>query len=751
MDIKKLLQELTIEEKVSLLAGKDMWTLNGVERLGIPSVCVTDGPHGVRLSPGSEFDKTLPATSMPVEAAMAATFNPELIEQLGAACGAEAQHYNVGVLLGPGANGKRSPLGGRNFEYFSEDPQLSGEMAAAFINGLQSQGVGASLKHFAVNDQETRRMTINCELDDRALHEIYLRPFEIAITRAKPWTVMGAYNKVRGTHACQNSFLLEQVLRNEYGFDGVVVTDWTACIEKVPSHRSGLDLEMPGPGYRDKEMIEAVENGSFPMEILDRRVGNILKLIKKVVENRKETGVDWPRHHQLAKEAVCESSVLLENRDNILPLRPGISAAVLGEMAKVPRYQGGGSSHMNPQKLDIPFDEIARYCDAVYAPGYTGESADEPLLREAEDAVRGKDAVIIYVGTTELIESEGYDRKNIRLPAGHTELIRRTAAVNPNIIVVNSSGSAMDFREILPGCKGLLHIWLPGEAGGSAVADMLFGKASPGGRLSETFPVCLENTPAYESFGGFKDQTVYSESLMVGYRYYDTKQIPVQYPFGYGLSYTTFSMDNLRLSATETRPGETLTVQVDVTNTGDRAGQETVQLYVHDDESYLFRPARELKGFAKVALEPGECKTVSIELDDRAFSYFVPHLNRFAVEEGTFIISVGSSVAQIVEEASVLVRSADNVKLPLQENDPIQEFLETPEYSENTRAILKTFGIDENHLLWPVIVGMPLLKLTFMLGMMGVPKELTGRISDCIVAGQPLPQELTEYLNSSQS
>ncbi len=649
MDIGQIREQLTLEEKVLLLEGKNAWYLNGVERLGVPSILVTDGPHGVRLSEGVSLQNMKPATNFPSASAMASSWNTELLNEAGQVMAQECQHYGVSVLLGPGVNMKRSPLGGRNFEYYSEDPFLSGSMAVAFIKGVQSGGVGTSLKHFAVNDQESNRMRTNATLDERTLREIYLYPFEMAIKQGKPWTVMGAYNRVRGDFACENKGLLLDILRDEWGYEGLVMSDWGAVINKVNTIRFGLDLEMPGPGFRKEEVFAAVESGELSVECIDERVTNVLNLIQKATINKNAVQTDFDKNHLMSLKIAQESIVLLKNEDSILPLNTEQKVVVLGEQAVKPRFQGGGSSIMNPYRLENALDHILKFSkNVVYAKGYDGENGEnsDTLIQEALKISEDADVVVVFVGTTDEIESEGYDRSNLDIAKEHLALVNAVCAKHSDVVVVLSNGSAvaLPFESRV---KGIVEGWLLGQAGGKAIAQVLYGDINPSGKLTETFPLTLQSTPAYGYFPGDLKEVSYNEGIFVGYRYYDTKGVPVQYPFGYGLSYTTFAYGQIKIAKTSYKFDEKVTFTVDVTNTGNQFGQEIVQVYIKDKQSLLVRPDKELKAFQKVALNSGETKTLTFELDDRAFSYYMPHLKDFVVETGDFEILVAASVSEI--------------------------------------------------------------------------------------------------------
>ncbi len=667
MDAKKLIEQMTLEEKASLCSGLDFWHLKGIERLGIPSIMVTDGPHGLRKQAGSSdhvgLNESVPATCFPTASALAATWNRDLIYQVGAALGEECRQEKVGVILGPGANIKRSPLCGRNFEYFSEDPYLGGEIAKSHINGVQSQGIGTSLKHYAVNNQEYRRMTIDAVVDQRALREIYLAGYEIAVKGAQPWTVMCAYNRLNDTYACEHPFLMTEVLKKEWGHSGLVVTDWGAMNQRVEALVAGTELEMPGaPNGNDEMIVRAVREEKLDEAMLDRAVEKVLDLIFKAQKTLSEAyHYDAEAHHALARRAAGEGAVLLKNDDGLLPLGPTTRVALLGRFARTPRYQGAGSSLINPSRLDNVFDEVVKLVgpDCVsYAPGYPakGDQVDETLIQEAVRAAQSAQVAVICAGLTDLYEVEGLDRTHMRLPAGHDALIEAVVRVQPNVVVVLSNGSPVEMPWA-GRARAILEGYLGGQAGAGAIADILYGRVNPSGKLAETFPLRLQDNPSYHYFPGGPNTVEYRESIYVGYRYYDTAKKDVLYPFGHGLSYTTFEYSDLRLDRDKITENDTLGVSVKVKNSGAVAGQEVVQLYVRDLESTAFRPDKELKGFAKIALEPGEARTVTFELERRAFAFFSTDLHAWHVESGTFEILVGASSCDIRLSAAVEVES----------------------------------------------------------------------------------------------
>lgn len=697
-DIRTLISQMTLEEKASLCSGLDFWRLKGIERLGIPSIMVTDGPHGLRKQQSADhlgiYD-SVPATCFPSAVGLASSWNRELVEKVGIALGEECQAEGVAILLGPGANIKRSPLCGRNFEYFSEDPYLSSEMAASHIKGVQSQGVGTSLKHFAVNNQEHRRMSVDAIVDERTLREIYLASFEGAVKQAQPWTVMCSYNKVNGEYASENKYLLTDILKDEWGFEGFVVSDWGAVNERVKGLAAGLDLEMPSSnGIGDQKIVEAVKNGTLPEEVLDKAVERILRVIFKAVDLKKENAsYDKEAHHQLAREVARECMVLLKNEERILPLKKEGTIAVIGEFAKNPRYQGGGSSHVNPTKLDNIYEEIKKTAgnntNILYAQGYNLEKdeIDEQLIQEAKKVAIQSDVAILFVGLPERYESEGYDRQHLRIPDNHQKLIEAVTEVQPNVVVVLSNGSPIEMPW-LDKVKGVLEAYLGGQALGGAIADLLFGDANPSGKLAETFPRELSHNPSYLNFPGEGDKVEYKEGIFVGYRYYDKKNIEPLFPFGYGLSYTTFEYSNLSISKKEMLDTETVTVTVNVKNTGEMAGKEIVQLYVKDVESSVIRPEKELKGFEKIELQPGEEKTVTFTLDKRAFAYYNVDLKDWHVESGEFEILIGKSSRDIVLKDSIYVKSTVKLKRAFHRNTTIGDLLDNPTVASIAKELL---------------------------------------------------------------
>ncbi|MCH1624356.1 glycoside hydrolase family 3 C-terminal domain-containing protein [Ferdinandcohnia quinoae] len=688
-NVKELIGQMTLEEKASLCSGLNVWQLKGIERLGIPSIMVADGPHGLRKQKLDAADhlglyNSVPATCFPSAVGLASTWNRSLIEKVGMALGEECQAEDIAILLGPGANIKRSPLCGRNFEYFSEDPYLSSEMAASHIKGVQSQGVGTSLKHFAVNNQEHRRMTVDAIVDERTLREIYLASFEQAVKESQPWTVMCSYNKVNGEFASENKALLTDILRDEWGFEGFVVSDWGAVNEREAGLEAGLDLEMPSSnGSGDQKIVAAVRNGDLQLETLDLAVERILNIIFKAVDNKKvNASYDQDDHHQLAREVARESMVLLKNEERILPLKKKGSIGVIGEFAKESRFQGGGSSHINPSKLDNIYDEIvktASNASVQYAQGYVleNDSVDVNLVEEAKKIAMESDVAILFIGLPERYESEGYDRVHLRIPENQRILIEAIAEVQPRIVVVLSNGSPIEMPWV-DKVKGILEAYLGGQAQGGAIADLLFGTESPSGKIAETFPKQLRHNPSYLNFPGEGDKVEYKEGLFVGYRYYDMKGIEPLFPFGFGLSYTNFEYLNLVIGKEEMNDNETVNVSVTVKNTGDVAGKEIIQLYVSDVESSVIRPEKELKSFEKVDLQPGEEKEITFTLDKRAFAYYNVDLKDWHVESGLFEIMVGKSSAEIELSGQLQVYSTVAIRRPVHRNTTIGELMSDP-------------------------------------------------------------------------
>lgn len=683
--------DLTLEEAASLTSGSSFWRTQAVERAGIASFMLTDGPHGLRKQAGATDHLGVAvaelATCFPPAAGLGSTWNTALLEEVGAALGTEAAAHQVAVLLGPGANIKRSPLCGRSFEYLSEDPVLSGDLAAALIRGIQSRDVAASLKHFAVNNQETDRMRVDAVVDERTLREIYLASFERAVVQGAPWTVMCSYNKVNGTFASQHRWLLTEVLRDEWGFDGLVVSDWGAVNDRVAALAAGLDLEMPSTGgVSDEVVAEAVRSGALDRGVLDVAVDRVLALgDRTAAASAGGSAADLDAHHALARRAAQESAVLLKNDGALLPIDPASTGrmVVLGEMAVEPRYQGAGSSQVNPTRVDAALAALRELAGpglvVDHALGYrTSLASDDPeavrLRAEAVEAARDADVVVLFLGLPSSDESEGYDRTDLDLPAAQVRLLEEVAAVNSRVAVTLSNGGVVSTSPWEQHARAVLELWLGGQAGGSAAADLLLGLANPSGRLAETIPVHLEHTPSFDSFPGELSQVRYGEGLFVGYRGFDARRTPVQHPFGHGLSYTTFAYG---AAEAEVTGDASVTVRVAVTNTGDRAGSEVVQVYVQDVASTLQRPVRELRAFRKVALAPGETAHVEIELDRRAFAYWHPQASGWVVEPGAFVVAVGAS-SRDLRSAVTVDLAGDPVRTRISEWTTLAELMAHP-------------------------------------------------------------------------
>jgi beta-glucosidase len=692
---EQLLAELTLEEKAALLDGSDFWHTEPVERLGIPALMVTDGPHGLRKQPegGDHLGLTgsVPATCFPPAAGLASSWNTELLQRVGEALGRETRAEKVSVLLGPGVNMKRSPLCGRNFEYFSEDPVLAGDLAAAMVAGVQSQGVGTSLKHYAANNQETQRMTISADVDERTLREIYLTAFERVVKKSQPWTVMCSYNRINGVYASEDPWLLNTVLRDEWGFEGLVVSDWGAVNVREDGVAAGLDLEMPSSsGAGTQRILDAVNAGTLSTEHLDTAVLNVLKLVEKSKAALADPGTfDVEAHHALAREAATQSAVLLKNDGGVLPLAAtGGTVAVVGEFARTPRYQGAGSSQVNPTKLDDALSALQAQFSGrtvTFAAGYEPESEDAnaDLVTEAVANAAAAEVVVVFLGLPASYESEGYDRDHTNLPPTQLALLEQVVAANPNVVVVLANGSVVNLEPWQHSVKAVLEGWLGGQAGGGAIADLLSGVANPSGKLAETIPVNYRDNPTIGNFPGEHGHVRYGEGLFIGYRWYDAHSLPVAAAFGHGLSYTTFDYSDLSVED----KGEVVEVRVTVTNTGDRAGAEVVQVYVADNESTVARPDAELKGFARVDLEPGASQEVVVELDERAFAFWHSVAGRWVIEGGEFGVRVGAS-SRDIRLARTITLQGHGVVTPLALDSELEEFLAHPAAGEKIRQVI---------------------------------------------------------------
>lgn len=681
--------DLTLEEKASLTSGADFWTTKAIDRVGLPSIMMTDGPHGLRKQSGGTdhlgLSSSVPATCFPPAVGIGSSFDPELIERVGAAIGVEAAIEDVAIVLGPGINIKRSPLCGRNFEYFSEDPIVSGTLGAASVRGVQSQGVGTSLKHFAANNQEFDRMRASSDVDPRPLHEIYLRGFERVVKDAQPWTVMCSYNRINGVYASEDPWLLTQVLRDDWGFDGLVVSDWGAVNDRVAGVAAGLDLEMPSSGGRtDAQLVAAVRAGELAESVLDTAADRAIDLVRKAQRRPAVSGpLDVDAHHALAREAAGRSIVLLKNDGDLLPLAPEQRIAVIGAFATEPRFQGAGSSLINPTRVDKALDELRAIGgdDVAYAPGFaveggdtaaSGRSADD-LRAEAVAAASAADVAVVFLGLPAAEESEGFDREHIDLPAAQLAVLDAVIEANPATVVVLSNGGvvALPFADQVP---AIVETWLLGQAGGGAVADVLYGAVNPSGKLTETVPVRVEDNPSFGSFPGEFGHVRYGEGVLVGYRWYDAKGLDVTFPFGHGLSYTAFSYGEATVEAAEN--GD-IAVRVDVTNTGTRDGREIVQVYAAPVSSVVQRAPRELKAFASVAIAAGETRTVELVIRREDLAYWDVRVDRWIVEPGEYRIDVAASSRDIRSTATVEV-AGDVVSLPLTMNSSIGDVMAHP-------------------------------------------------------------------------
>lgn len=687
MDIDKLLKEMTLEEKASLLTGLDVWHIKGLERFKVPSVMVSDGPHGLRKQTAASDNlggDSTPATCFPTACAAACSFDRDLLSQMGQAIGKEARQQEVQVVLGPGANIKRSPLCGRNFEYFSEDPCLSGELAAAWIRGVESQGVGTSLKHFAVNNQETRRMSIDAQLSQRALREIYLASFEKAVKLGRPGTVMCSYNRVNGVYASQNPWLLTEILREEWGYQGATITDWGACSDHVAGVAAGMDIEMPAMSTaHDQQLVKAVKSGLVSEALVTAAAERVLRLIEKYTGDLPQTEpFSLEEHHHLARKISRETMVLLKNKGSLLPLGGSKKIAFIGEFAQMPRYQGGGSSHINAYKETSALEAARSVHDISYARGFDSKSEgiDPKLIREAEDTARTSHVCVLFIGLPESCESEGFDRSHLRLPDNQLALVNAVCAVCKQVAVVVHTGAPV----LLPfyaKVQAILCAYLGGEAVGGAAVDLLFGAVNPCGKLPETWPMRLEDNPSFLSFPGDDVKVCYGEDIFVGYRWYDKRRLSVRFPFGFGLSYTNFAYSSLRLSHETLAQEDSLQVHMNVTNTGSRAGKEIVQLYVGPPKGTALRPDKELRAFEKVALEPGETKALSFSLTRRDFSYWEDRIEDFYTPGGSYLILIGTSSVDIRLRKEVQLEAPEALPLRVDIDTPLGDIMANPKYA----------------------------------------------------------------------
>jgi beta-glucosidase len=735
-DLEKIISGLKLEEKASLCSGLDFWNTKSVERLGIASWMMTDGPHGLRKQKSDSgqvgLNDSVPATCFPTGAGLASTWNRALIQEVGEALGRECKAEKVGVILGPAVNIKRSPLCGRNFEYLSEDPFLAGEMATHHIRGVQSQGVGTSIKHFAVNNQEKSRMLIDAVVDERSLREIYLPAFEIPVREAQPWTVMCSYNRVNGTYSSENPWLLTTVLKEEWGHEGLVVTDWGACDDRVEGLKAGLEFEMPGNGgITDRDIVDAVRAGTLEEAVLDGALKRILELTFRVLDNiDPEARFDREAHHRLARRVASETMVLLKNEGSLLPLAKGRRIAFVGAFARKPRFQGGGSSHMTPTFMDDALAEARRIAGSPiaisYADGYSleSEASDPELLAEAKKVASEAETAVVFIGLTDRIESEGYDRTNLGIPKNHLDLLEAVLSVQKNLVVVLSNGSPIEMPW-LDRVPAVLESYLGGQAWGGAVADILFGVANPSGKLAETFPARLEDGPSYLNFPGEKSKVEYREGLFVGYRYFDSAHVKPLFPFGHGLSYTKFLYSGLKTGRKTLKDSDTLSVSLEVKNSGSVRGKEVVQLYVRDLESSVIRPMQELKGFEKIELEPGETKTVEFRLTKRAFAFWSVEQKDWIAESGQFEIAVGASSRDIRLKTVVELESTASVSRVWDQNACLRDLLDLPDVGDYVRDLMGKFrgvfgsyepGSAEAAMTEAMVTEMPLRNLVRMGG-----------------------------------
>ena len=686
MNYPEIVSKLTLEEKIKMVTGFGSWHTFPVERLGIGSVMMTDGPIGLRKVDEGESQSHV-SVCFPSGCLTACSFDRDLLEKMGEALGKECQAYEVGIILGPAVNIKRSPLCGRNFEYYSEDPYLTGEIAAAYINGVQSQGVGTSLKHFTMNNQEYRRMSYDAIVDERALREIYLTGYEIAVKKSQPYTLMCSYNKVNGEHTSESRRILTDILRDEWGFKGAVMSDWGAVHYRDRGIAAGLDLEMPGNNWANREYISnAIADGTLTIEQLDICVDRIVTLVKRVKKHAEK--FEFEKDHDLTRRIAEESIVLLKNRDGILPLKPDTRVAVLGEFAVKPRIQGGGSAFINCYAVDVTLEEMKKAGTVTYSKAFPADSDrwERSELDAALECAKSADVAVVMAGLPDSYESEGFDRTHIHLPEGQNMLIRELTDAGIPTVVVLQNGAVVDMPWI-GDVDGLVEAYLAGEGSGTAVTNILYGKVNPSGKLAETFPVKLEDNPSFLNFPGDGYRVPYAESIYVGYRYYQKKKMNVLFPFGFGLSYTSFAYSGLRLDRREMKDTDTLAVSVDITNTGDVFGKEAVQLYVSDrgDQSGRpQRPVRELKGFEKVALDPGETKTVTFTLDKRAFAYYEERVSDWIVPTSDYSIEIGASAEDIRLEETVRVEATRSAPLEIRQDTVFGELLRDPRTQQYT-------------------------------------------------------------------
>lgn len=688
--IETILKSLTLEQKARLLSGADNWHTYATD--DVPEIMMSDGPHGLRTRLKDENGNyySVKSVCFPPACATACSFDTALLRRMGTALAEECHAQGVDILLGPGINIKRSPLGGRNFEYFSEDPYLTAELGSAFVGGVQEEGVGTSVKHYALNNQEYLRRTTSSEADERTMREIYLYPFEKIVKKTQPYTVMASYNLVNGTYATQHKWLLDTLLRDEWGYKGAVISDWVSLSDMADAVNGGLDIEMPYTSERSyRQIMAALQSGKLNEEVLDSRVRRVLELVTKCVEGRRKAIWDYERDHALAKQICDNCAVLLKNENHILPLDKSDKVALIGAFAETPRFQGGGSSNANAFKITKLTDLMA---DAPYAPGYRIDS-DEPdtaLIADAVALARSVEKIVLVIGLPDGYESEGQDRTHLHLPPAHTELLHAVSAVNPNVIAVLQNGSPIEMPW-LEKAKAVLEMYLGGQAVSESIFDLLYGNVNPSGRLAESFPLRLQDTPCYLDYFGHQGKTYYREGVFVGYRYYDKKEMPVLFPFGFGLSYTEFAYSDLHLSSEKLQKGKPLIVSVTVTNVGNRSGKEVVQLYIADKTDYALRPIRELKAFSKVELAPGERTQVLFALDESAFCYFDEDKHAFFAPGGTYAVEIGKSSREIVLAEDVKLISNEISPMVATVNSSFAELIRHPKTHDAAEKLLTEF------------------------------------------------------------
>lgn len=722
MDIDKMVNEMNVKEKAILSTGASAWSTASVKRLNIPRIIMTDGPHGVRRVENINeeqnvlsINKSIPSTCFPTASALACTWNTELLYKVGKAIAIECIDQGVNVILGPGNNIKRTPLCGRNFEYFSEDPILSSELAIAMIKGIQSMGVGATLKHYVANNQEYKRQMISADISERALKEIYLYTFERVIKKAKPWLIMCAYNKVNNQFCSEHQRLLTDILKNEWGYDGVVVSDWGAVHDRVLSLDAGLDLEMPGPNKKSyKDIMKAIKVGEVAQEVLDDSVRRILRLIFKLIKNQKNVTLDSESHHRLTQRVSEESIVLLKNENNILPLPKKKKIAVIGKVAMEPKIQGGGSSEVNPTVVDVPYEEIRLLSESqdevLYSEGYSLDCVyDEDRINSAKELASNSDIALIFIGLPAHIEYESYDREDMNLPRQQIELIEAVSSVADTIVVLNTgSPVTIDTWKHMP--RGIIQGWLSGQGGGKAIARIIYGEVNPSGKLAETFPSTLESTPAYLNYPEEENRVLYGEGIFIGYRYYDKRALNVSYPFGYGLSYTDFKYSNLRISNNDILDTDGLVVEFDIENIGDVAGYETAQLYLRDNDCKYLRPEKELKAFKKVFIEPYDTKHIKLKLEYRDFCFYDNELQMFRTEDGYYDIMIGKSSRDILLSDQVYVTSTYEDVCDLNYDSTIRDWMQDKRGREIISDLINEVTNSEEYLRENENTGIDVIK-----------------------------------------